>query len=68
MWQPHIQQKARPLQTMTNQWTSLQDLVGRSLGNHVASKGPFGTAPAPDFKRGSGGAVPNEYFFKLILV
>jgi hypothetical protein len=31
-------------------------------------KGPFGTAPAPDSKRGSGGAVPNGYFFKLILV
>jgi hypothetical protein len=32
------------------------------------TKGPFGTAPAPDSKRGSGGAVPNKYFFKLILV
>jgi hypothetical protein len=32
------------------------------------SKGPFGTAPAPDSKRGSGGVVPNGYFFKLILV
>jgi hypothetical protein len=31
-------------------------------------KGPFGTASAPDSKRGSGGAVPNGYFFKLILV
>jgi hypothetical protein len=31
-------------------------------------KGPFGTTPAPDSKRGSGGAVPNGYFFKLILV
>jgi hypothetical protein len=31
-------------------------------------KGPFGTAPAPDSKRVSGGAVPNGYFFKLILV
>jgi hypothetical protein len=30
-------------------------------------KGPFGTVPAPDSKRGSRGAVPNEYFFKLIL-
>jgi hypothetical protein len=34
----------------------------------VLIKGPFGTAPAPDSKRGSGGAVPNGYFFKLILV
>jgi hypothetical protein len=34
----------------------------------LQSKGPFGTAPAPDSKRGSGGAVPNEYFFKLILM
>jgi hypothetical protein len=33
-----------------------------------ATKGPFGTAPAPDSKRGSGEAVPNGYFFKLILV
>jgi hypothetical protein len=32
------------------------------------SKGPFGIAPAPDSKRGSGGAVPNGYFLKLILV
>jgi hypothetical protein len=32
------------------------------------SKGPFGTALAPDSKRGSRGAVPNGYFFKLILV
>jgi hypothetical protein len=32
------------------------------------TKGPFGTAPAPDSKRGSGGVVPNGYFFKLILV
>src|SRR5688572_8583487 len=32
------------------------------------TKGPFGTAPTPDSKRGSGGVVPNEYFFKLILM
>jgi hypothetical protein len=32
------------------------------------TKGPFGTTPAPDSKRGSGGAVPNGYFLKLILV
>jgi hypothetical protein len=32
------------------------------LGNqHI--KGPFGTAPTPDSKRGSGGAMPNGYFF-----
>jgi hypothetical protein len=34
----------------------------------VYTKGPFGTALAPDSKRGSGGAMPNEYFFKLILI
>jgi hypothetical protein len=34
----------------------------------LSTKGPFGTAPAPDSKRGSGGAVPNGYFLKLILV
>jgi hypothetical protein len=38
------------------------------LDLHMEIKGPFGTAPAPDSKRGSGGAVPNGYFFKLILV
>jgi hypothetical protein len=27
------------------------------------TKGPFGTAPAPDSKQRSRGAVPNEYFF-----
>jgi hypothetical protein len=36
------------------------------LSSHT--KGPFGTAPAPNSKRGSRGAVPNGYFFKLILV
>ncbi|AQK95840.1 histone deacetylase102 [Zea mays] len=36
MWQLHTQQKARPLQTMTNQRRSLQNLVGQSLANHAA--------------------------------
>jgi hypothetical protein len=40
---------------------------GKTTPGHYI-KGPFGTAPAPDSKRGSGGAVPNGYFFKLILV
>jgi hypothetical protein len=39
-----------------------------SPGAEGGDLGPFGTAPAPDSKRGSGGAVPNGYFFKLILV
>jgi hypothetical protein len=29
----------------------------------MSIKGPLGTAAAPDSKRGSGGAVPNGYFF-----
>jgi hypothetical protein len=39
-----------------------------NLRTKVLTKGPFGTTPAPDSKRGSGGAVPNGYFFKLILM
>jgi hypothetical protein len=46
--------------------TERYNLVSALTFNHT--KGPFGTAPAPDSKRGSGGAVPNGYFFKLILV
>lgn len=38
MWQLHTQQKARPLQTMTNQRRSLQNLVARSLANRAPSK------------------------------
>jgi hypothetical protein len=44
------------------------DLPSYSYSYPCEYKGPFGTAPAPDSKRGSGAAVPNGYFFKLILV
>jgi hypothetical protein len=48
--------------------TSSPQLLAPSKVFKIEIKGPFGTAPAPDSKRGSGGAVPNGYFLKLILV
>jgi hypothetical protein len=46
-------------------WCIIQS---RYHNQHSNTKGPFGTAPAPGSKRGSGGAMPNGYFLKLILV
>jgi hypothetical protein len=52
---------------LSRSWT-LWTTSSFSARNPHNTQGPFGTAPAPDSKRGSRGAVPNRYFFKLILV
>jgi hypothetical protein len=63
--------KSAPGNRISQRYIAAGDAHGRNSQEQPPTAGylgPLGTAPAPDSKRGSGGAVPNGYIFKLILM